>query len=585
MYKNLSIWIVIFAGWFAWESAALIFIRHSDWGILASLYFLGINVAYGAAWSLLLGIVQTVLARKIRILRPTAGIAVASLLSVPVILRCRDSMIRNNLPPLSRWLTAAVLIVGIYALCVLVARWALPVWNKRRTLLVRLLLIFTLMPVALLFPFPLRQKATGTARGPVRFVVLISIDTLRYDYVGAYGVNKVSTPHIDKAAREGALFEYAISLIPHTGPSHTSMFTGKPPLVHGIHFNGQPLPQNSSITLTQRLRQAGFRTGGFISGIPLKVYYSGLNRGFQTYDDHLSWSDNFSETYYGLLWDTIPFHTRCLRRTAREVTEPALKWLNDNADQPFFLFLHFYDPHYPYGSKAASNPVNPWEIIATPEDLPQQKRLYAQQVEAVDEQIGRIMEGLRHKGIYDQTLLIITSDHGESLGEHNYYYGHDYFVYEQLLRVPLVVRCPRLLKSGTIVKRQVALLDIYKTILDAVGLKPDSGAEGHSLIRTEQQEHAILSHNFVSEVHSMRTDDFKLIRNDKNSKQPFELYDLVKDPAENTNLYLMDFQRVQQLKNLMTQQFAYAQAGATTWKLEDLTPEQIENLRSLGYFN
>ena len=592
VYAILRTWVIVFALWFSWESVILVYANHFDWNLKSSLTFVLLNLGYGICWSLILGTIYGFLTKLIRhAWISSAGIAVAAVVSVPIILYYRTFVIQHQLPVYFRWLSAAALILAIFAAIALAARVLRPIVLKHRTLFACTLAALFLVPFGffILHPF-LQKKVDDFAQGPIRRIVLISVDTLRYDYVGAYKVNKVSTPVMDRIAEEGALFKQAISHIPHTGPSHTSMFTGKAPLSHGIRFNGQPLPsKNAPVTLTQRLHKAGFKTGGFVSGIPMKSLYSGLNRGFEAYDDSLAWNDMFTETSFGLLWSTIPFRTRCLRRTASEVAEPALKWLSHNMHDSFFLFLHFYDPHYPYGTKAASDPVNPWKITATPEDVESQKRLYAQQVEKVDFQIGRIVELLKENKIYDETLLIITSDHGESLGEHNYYYSHDHVLYEELLRVPLLIRCPVLLKSGTVVENQVALLDIYRTILDAAGLKPDPGTVGQSLIGIaavpgEPGKTGIPWHNFVSEVHSIRTDSFKLIRNDKKPDRLYEFYDLANDPFESMNLYSENSQQAQLIKKLMTQQFVLIQKGPN-WKPEDLTPEQIEDLRSLGYFN
>ncbi len=593
--KTQISWTAVFVLWFAWESAILITLHHREWNLSSALFFTAMNVVYGIAWSVVLSTAYLLLLaiagdRLKKLLKPATGASLGALLCVTFILHYRAFLLRNTFSLLFRWGTGIVLAVAILILCLAIVRIVTSRW--KRPGMTQLRLFFGLLPIPLLWILSMsffgQNKITESAKGPIQYVVLISIDTLRYDYVGAYHVTGTSTPVMDRVASEGALYETAVSSIPHTGPSHTSMLTGQPPLAHGVYFNGQPLTQDSPPTIAQRLRNAEFRTGGFISGLPLKTLYSGLNRGFQTYDDNLAFSDHFSESVFGRMWQTIPFHTRCLRRTAKEVTGPALKWLDRNADQPFFLFLHYYDPHYPYGSKVASNWKNPWEITKTPRDLPEQKRLYAQQVEAVDDQIGRVIDLLKNRGIYDRTLLIITSDHGESLGEHNYFYGHDYYVYEQLVRVPMILRCPPLIKPGVTVHPQVALYDIYKTILEATGLPAEKTTAGFSLIQMANQaggdeERVILSHNFVSEVHGLRTRNFKLIRNDRNSKREYELYNLIEDPGENRDLFASSKEPAITLKNLMTRAFAAAR-GIRSWKPENLDPEQLENLKSLGYF-
>jgi arylsulfatase A-like enzyme len=359
------------------------------------------------------------------------------------------------------------------------------------------------------------------------------------------------------------------------------MFTGLTPLKHAVRTNGIRASQQLPL-LAERLREAGFQTAAFVSGYPLKSYVSGLDRGFQTYDDTLRFADRFEETYGGKLLLLLPFFQRGLYRNSSATTDRALEWLKKNGESQFFLFIHYYDPHFPYGHKEIHGRQT-LHITAEPEDLPQQKRLYAQEVEAVDAQIGRLLEFLRQKGIYDRTFLLITSDHGESLGEHNYYYDHSEYLYEQLLRVPLIIRYPAQIQPATVVRNQAPLTDIFNTILSVAQLSenPDH------LISLAKSPHGedrrfVLSHSFGEascDKHSLRTPQWKLIRCEDTARPDYQLYDLRKDPGELTNLFKTERELVRSFDQILI----HAWQGATKSD-QELSPEQKEALKGLGYF-
>ncbi len=590
---NIRNWFAIYAIWFLWESAVRILLGHGEWGIIQSMHYVGINVLYGSVWSLILGTVHSLLLRissARRFLTPQAGVCLAALVTVPIMFSYRNYLSHTQSAQLFRWVSALLLLAVLYTVCLIVARRLTPlvvrtsVWAHR---IFAFLVLVPLLTVAASFSF-LDRGISEVPQGPIRYVVLISIDTLRYDYVSSYGFSQAQTPVMDQVASEGVRFENAIAPVPMTGPSHVSMFTGQSPLVHGVFYNGQPL-QSKATTVTNRLRNAGFRTGGFISGYPLKTINCGLNRGFQVYDEKLSWIDFFNETFYGRIVGMLPFVSLGILRQAKEVTDPALRWLEENSDRPFFLFVHYYDPHYPYGRKSSFRHLqSSLRVIARPEDVNHQKRLYAEEVESVDAQIGRIIDLLKRHRIYDQTLLMITADHGESLGEHGYYYGHGFFVYEQLIHIPMILRCPVLIKSGVVVQQQVALMDIHKTILDAVGLKPSALGSRFDLIQVAQEpgiaaDRTILSHAFPYDVHGLRTKDWKLIKNAR--KNQYELYDLKTDPGETNNLYATNTITSARLKRSLEELMISLADDREKWSPKDLSAEQIEQLKSLGYLN
>ena len=599
----ILIWLCLFAIWFVWESGFRILLQHPDWNGRESLKYSTINLVYGIAWSLLLGILNVLLLtlfsragkvgeRLSEWLTPQEGVVVTALVAVPLLYFYRDYLSGTTTSMLFRWTTGFIILVVIYVVFHFAARTLALSLSQARTYFRRTIfvLLFLLPLLVVVTIQSIRdQRPSEKATGPIQFVVLISIDTLRYDYVGAYGASNVHTPALDHVASEGVLFQQAIASAPITGPSHASMFTGESPLVHGVRYNGQPLSA-SAPTFTRRLRDAGFRTGGFIASYPLKRINCGLHQGFQVYDEQLSLLDFFNETFYGRIVDALPFFSFGILRLAPEVTDAALQWLQKNYDAPFFLFVHYYDPHYPYGRKAhARYRRDALTITATPQELPEQKRLYAGEVELVDGQIERIIDFLKQKQIYDKTLLIITADHGESLGEHNYYYSHDRYLYEQLLRVPMMIRCPLLIRPQIRIEQQVALLDIHKTILGAVGLKPAQDIGGYDLLQlikdpSKFNDRPILSHCFMTELHSLRVNNWKLIKN-HDGKEPYELYDLKADPGETMNLWTQDKNTFATLQGNLDQLLSSEQHNKNASSPEELSPEQKERLKSLGYLN
>jgi arylsulfatase A-like enzyme len=602
--SNILTWVIGFGIWFLWELAVRVLLYHPGWGLTQIFPFTWINLAFGLSCGLVLGILHTLLLllfegyahlnRFRKWITPTPAVVLSALMGFMVLIPYRTFAVYHTaLSVWERWVSAILILLLAYVFCLFWAQLlsrVLKPWGRSR--IKQVLHVLFMIPILILICFPAfkKSRSNGTAKGPIRYVVLISIDTARYDFIGAYGVRPVQTPVMNRIASDGVLFREAISSIPVTGPSHISMLTGQPPLVHGVRFNGQPL-SNKVLTVTSVLRDAGFQTGGFISGYPLKVFESGLDRGFQVYDDHLVYTDLFSETYFGRLAEFLPFFPRGLLRLASEVTDKAVGWLNKRDGSPFFLFLHYYDPHYPYGSKEQlRHNKNILTITARPEDLERQTRLYASEIEKVDQQIARVIEVLKKKGFYDRTLLIVTADHGESLGEHHFYYTHAYHVYEQLLRVPLIIRCPVLVRPGSEVTQPVALFDIAKTILESVGLNQKMMVSGVNLISLAHQvppnyNRSIVSHNFESHVHAIRSANWKLIRNENKAPVTFELYDLNQDPLESRNLLESERSIAVELQRRLTAILQSPGSNAVDWTVKDLSAEQIEKLRSLGYFN
>ena len=342
-------------------------------------------------------------------------------------------------------------------------------------------------------------------------VVLVTIDTLRADHVGAYGAESAHTPHLDSVAARGVRFDAAVSPAPLTLPAHASLMTALDPPAHGVRHNsiyrlGADIP-----TLAERLRDAGYATAAFVGAVVLDRRY-GLDRGFDLYDDDIS----------GRRSGALGF----VERPAADVVDAALAWL-ESAPPRFFLWVHLYDPHASYDPPAgfasafASHP-------------------YAGEIAYVDAQLGRLFDGIRTKWGEEGLLRVVTSDHGESLGEHGEP-THAYTLYEATQRIPLLIEGPGV-PPGRVVSGVVRLTDVAPTILSWTGARSLGEGRGEDLGpliagsdhdgRTAYMETVATQLNFGwSPLLGLRSGRFKYIR----APRP-ELYDLGADPDERIDL-------------------------------------------------
>jgi len=293
-------------------------------------------------------------------------------------------------------------------------------------------------------------------------IVLITIDTLRADHLSSYGYHLKTSPTIDKLAAEGVRFENAYSPIPLTGPSHTSLFTSRFPQEHGARMNGFAMPKGSKwLSLPQILKRFDYQNGAFVSAWPLTSRLTHLDRWFDLYDEDLS------RTYQ-------VFNSN---RYAEDVTPLAVSWLEENRAGPFFLWVHYFDPHSPYNlredfaepessghSKSTREPLNG--------EMANRIKRYDSEIGYADFHIGKLLARLDELGLRRSTLVVLTSDHGESLGEHGYV-GHGRQLSEGIVHIPLIMRYPARLPASKVISRNVSLLDATPTILElAIGRQP-----------------------------------------------------------------------------------------------------------------
>jgi arylsulfatase A-like enzyme len=287
-------------------------------------------------------------------------------------------------------------------------------------------------------------------------VLLISIDTLRADHLSCYGYARKTSPYIDGLAREGTRFSRAYTVIPLTGPAHLSLFTGRYPQENGVRRNGAALPDDRAlVTLPQILRGHGYQTGAFISSWPLLGRLTHLDRYFDSYDETL----------------TRSYQVFNSSRYAEDVTPPAVKWLHKHANKkkPFFLWVHYFDPHEPYIFRAGFDPadVDKTHPYVPPADHATRERMrnYDSEVYYADHSIGKLLGSLDAMHIKDSTMVVLVADHGESLGQHDYV-GHGRHVFEGIIQIPFIIRYPGHVKAGQIVDTPVSIIDVTPTVVD-----------------------------------------------------------------------------------------------------------------------
>lgn len=348
-----------------------------------------------------------------------------------------------------------------------------------------------------------------------RNLVIVTIDTLRADRVGAYGYAAARTPAIDALAARGARVDAAFATAPITLPSHASLLSGRYPPGHGARHNGLRVDGKTPL-LAETLSRAGFATGAFVSAFPLDKRF-GLDRGFSTYSDRLPRID-------GRPADERPGHV---------TVDEALAWLGQHRSGRFFLWIHLFEPHAPYGAPGDTRPV---------------ALRYDDEVAEADRQVGRVVDALGSD--LASTIFIVTSDHGEAFGEHGEI-AHSIFVYDTTLRVPLVIAAPGIAAGQ--MQTPVSLIDIAPTVtrmLDVDGFDADGIDLARIITDGSASPRALYAESFAplldfgwSPLRSIREDGWKYI----DAPRP-ELYRVADDPGETRDLAATDAPRVASMR-------------------------------------
>ncbi|MCG3128358.1 MAG: hypothetical protein CHACPFDD_03242 [Phycisphaerae bacterium] len=402
------------------------------------------------------------------------------------------------------------------------------------------------------------------ADGPLN-VLLISIDTTRADHLGCYGRADARTPNIDALAAGGVRFAQCATVTPLTMPSHSSLMTATYPFVHGVRDNGQFQLHAANQTLAEALANSGYVTCAAVGAYVLDHVF-GLNQGFATYDDV-----QIERKLAGPRSRRAP-----TERSAEEVCDAALGLLRRSAGGPFFLFVHFFDPHQP--------DLAP-ERFATQITDP-----YLAELAYVDEQIGRLLAELRTLRLDRRTLVVVTSDHGEARGQHDED-THGPFLYDTTMAIPLIFHGAGL-PAGRVVARQVRIIDVAPTMLDILGQPPLAAAQGHSLkpLMTgggASWDVAAYGETFFarlnfgySHLRMLRRDGWKYVH----GPRP-ELYHVAVDPQEENDLAAREPGRVAELRDELRELIARSPPPAARMSEAHtvMSSDALAKLVSLGY--
>jgi len=434
------------------------------------------------------------------------------------------------------------------------------------------------------------------------------IDTLRADHLSCYGNTTIRTPHIDRLASQGILFANHFSQSSITNPSHASIFTSLYPKNHGLYGN-YPKLDNAVTTLAEILRENDYKTVAAVSAFHLNSDYSGFGQGFDDYYNVEPPADHKGNKFIHL--------TRRARRTSNKVFE----WLERNHRKRFFMWVHYFDPHNPYSPPRPfnrkyykGNPTDPenhsmdeavypknwtnppyWLENVT--DIEYVKGLYKGEVTYTDSEVGKLLKYLKGLDLEENTLVILTSDHGENLGEHKMYFDH-WGLHKTVLHVPLIMRHPRLLPTKRRVKSHNMSIDILPTTLELldIGFKT-SDYDGQSLCplfggnESNEVERFVYSEHMKEIAVSMRNSKWAIIKDLKTEKYTslytfekgkVELYDLENDPGE-----LQDIAKKSELVGEFEQKINTwlkdRRPIRATIKAPEVSKDTKEKLRALGY--
>jgi len=348
-------------------------------------------------------------------------------------------------------------------------------------------------------------------------VLIITLDTIRADRLGAYGNARIRTAFVDGLADRGVLFENCVVPTPLTLPSHTSLFTGTYPVSHGVRDNGNYVVPAELETMAELFNEAGYRTGGFVGAFVLASRW-GLDQGF----------DTFTEPSGAYDPNLVSFAQ--IQRRADEVVDDALRWLEEDSEKPFFAWVHLYDPHLPYDPPPAFANEYPGDP-------------YLGEVAFADFELGRLQSFLKSSGLDSRTLVVFAGDHGEGLGDHGEF-DHGLLLYQTTSRAPLIIFHPNSPSSGVRREEVVSLVDILPTVVEAIGLRLPDNVQGQSLWPLiggdgAFHERPVYTETYYPKLHfgwspltALRDHRFQLIQ----SSDP-ELYDLDDDPQQEKNIY------------------------------------------------
>jgi arylsulfatase A-like enzyme len=436
------------------------------------------------------------------------------------------------------------------------------------------------------------QPVDGSPRGDAPNILVITLDTTRPDQLAAYGADNV-TPTISRLAAEGVVFEQAISTAPLTEPSHLAILTGIPPYISGVVSNGTALGERPAL-LSHLLRDNSYITAGFVSGFSLHSKY-GWTQGFDMYDDDFGRFRGLHALSLVKMWDQIVLPAHALRERRGDIaTGRAVSWLDAHHDERFFMWLHLFDPHAPY--EAPAHPFDPptdGEPLSLPQYWPPPHRAitsaswleeaYRAEIRYVDALLGELIQAMEGHGVLDDTIIVLTADHGESLTEHDYLFDHGDYLYDASLQVPLIVRFPARAQAGLRVPCQVSNLDVTPTLISLLGIHDDHRRYGQDLSAvlagSDCQAGAVIATTMGGRFmetppidHAIRADAHKFIEKGGGEEQCF---DLRTDPGEEEHIGACPAPVQEMLQSALELRGDISSP--------ELDPESEEMLRALGY--
>jgi arylsulfatase A-like enzyme len=442
-------------------------------------------------------------------------------------------------------------------------------------------------------------------------VLLITIDTQRADFLGCYGHPIALTPNIDRLAEEGVLFSYCIAQVPMTLPSHTSIMTSTYPIYHCVRNNSDFKVNNSLVTIAEVLGEDGYQTAGFVSSIVLGNLF-GLDQGFDTYDMNLCYNSKLYSKYQKwtifsrVILQYIPLKTNPFEKRMELTTQKTLEWIVDRGSQPFFLWVHYFNPHTPYAppfhyakhfleqidevEEGSVKVSYGWgEKRMSWDAMEILKALYMGEVSYVDYNVGLILDTLEKCGILDRTLVVVTSDHGEAFGENNDI-EHSRTLYDTNIHIPLILRWPGNLPEGRVIDGLCQSIDIMPTILDCLDVDGPEEMQGLSLLPVIHNNLKLIDRNGYCETLGIRLEQFEfqgLVETDwkyiiRSTDSLETLYNIAEDPREMYNLAEENPERSDQMREALQIIMANLSSPDKEESIE-LDSEVINRLRALGY--
>ena len=443
--------------------------------------------------------------------------------------------------------------------------------------------------------FALAALGVACSRTRHPSVVLISVDTLRADALSAYG-GVVWTPTFQRLADQGAVFEHAFAPTPATAPSHATLFTGQEVQRHGVLRNGESLP-DTAMTLAESFRERGYQTAAFVSSYVLDPRF-GWGQGFDHFDAVLPATGSTlgkEAPYPGAFWAAQRFEG--FDRRANATTRAAIGWV-EQTTEPFFLFVHYFDPHAPYvppetfAERAADTrfTLEGRDVKGlSPTQLEKLVRQYHGEVLYVDDSLAALLDAVdRRTG--DTALVVVTADHGEGLGQHRWL-EHATNLYDEQIHVPLMVRWPGEVPAGRRIATPVGLIDVAPTVLELAGIESTAPRDGRSLAASirgsvEPPPRPTLGVRRLVDDPPGWGPGVKLpVRDDRwkyvfSSDEPHELYDLAADPGEQHNVAGSQTERASAMREMIEKHVA---ALPRPHEAAPLSDETRRALQALGY--